>query len=80
MWALLIAGIAGLSAWIATFVNHMFVTGNNATLYENIFVLGGAGICFSLLFITAIGGVLMLLKNTKTATQILSIVKASMGR
>tara|TARA_A200000159_G_C7338911_1_gene346334 strand:- start:29416 stop:30891 length:1476 start_codon:yes stop_codon:yes gene_type:complete len=80
MWALLIAGIAGLSAWIVTFVNHMFVTGNNATLYENIFVLGGAGICFSLLFITAIGGVLMLLKNTKTATQILSIVKASMGR
>lgn len=80
IWALLIAGIAGLSAWVATFVNHMFVTGDNPTIYENMFVLGGAGICFSLLFISAIGGVLMLLKNTKTATQILSVVKTSMGR
>ncbi|WP_032097168.1 MULTISPECIES: oligosaccharide flippase family protein [unclassified Alteromonas] len=80
VWAFLIASIAGLSVWIASLARLVFVTNNTPTIYENMFVLSGTCVCFSLLFIIGMGAILMLLKNTKTAKQILSIIKTSLGR
>lgn len=80
LWAFLIASVAGLSVWVASSVGHVFVTTSTPTIYEHMLFLGVAGSCFVLLFTAGMGGLLMWMKNTNTAAQILSIVKTSLGR
>lgn len=80
MWALLISAIALLSANLTLLSTQFFTDGNALSILENLLTLSCAGLFFLLIYGVGIFGTLLVLRKTKIAIQVMSIIQSSFER